>query len=84
MVDENRAEGTLRDLGGKVQDAVGGLTGDTATQAHGKANQAAGGAQRLYGQAADEVRAFASGQPVTALLSVLGTGIVLGFLLGRR
>ena len=84
MVDENRAEGTLRDLGGKVQDAFGGLTGDTSTQARGKANQATGGAQKLYGQAADEVRELVSSQPIVALLGVLGTGIVLGFLLGRR
>jgi uncharacterized protein YjbJ (UPF0337 family) len=36
MVDENRTEGTLRNVGGKVQDAVGGLTGDSSTQARGK------------------------------------------------
>jgi uncharacterized protein YjbJ (UPF0337 family) len=84
MVDENRAEGTLRNVGGKVQDAVGGLTGDSSTQARGKANQAAGEAQAVYGQAVDQVKGFASDQPLVALLSAMGVGVALGFVLGRR
>ena len=36
MVDENRVEGTARNIGGKVQDAVGVVTGDAATQARGR------------------------------------------------
>ena len=84
MVDENRAEGTLRNVGGKVQDAVGSLTGDSSTQVRGKANQAAGTAQDMYGQAVDDLRDFASDQPAVALLSALGVGVLLGFLLGRR
>ncbi len=27
-MDDNRIEGTAQDLGGKVKDAIGGLTGD--------------------------------------------------------
>ena len=84
MVDENRADGTLRNVGGKIQDAVGGLTGDSSTQARGKANQAAGQAQDMYGQAVDGLKTFASDQPLVALLSAMGVGVVLGFLLGRR
>ena len=84
MVDENRAEGILRNVGGKVQDAFGGLTGDSSAQARGKVNQAAGQAQDAYGQAMDEVRSFASDQPVVALLSAMGVGVLLGFMLGRR
>ena len=84
MVDENRAEGTLRNVGGKIQDAVGGLTGDSSTQARGKANQAAGQAQDMYGQAVDGLKTFASDQPLVTLLSAIGVGVVLGFLLGRR
>ena len=30
MVDENRVEGTARNIGGTVQDAVGAVTGDAA------------------------------------------------------
>jgi uncharacterized protein YjbJ (UPF0337 family) len=84
MVDENRIEGTARNIGGKVQDAVGAVMGDAATQARGQMNRAAGSAQNAYGQAVDEVRNFASGQPLAALMTAMGLGIVIGFLLGRR
>jgi uncharacterized protein YjbJ (UPF0337 family) len=84
MVDENRVEGTARNIGGKVQDAVGAVIGDKATQARGQMNRAAGSAQNAYGQAVDEVRSFATDQPVAALLSAMTFGIVIGFLLARR
>ena len=83
MVDENRVEGFARDVGGKLQDAVGGLTGDTSTQAKGKANQAAGQAQNMFGQVTDEIQTFTSDQPVVALLAAMGVGVVLGFFLSR-
>jgi uncharacterized protein YjbJ (UPF0337 family) len=47
LADTNRPEGTLRNLGGKVEDAVGGLTGDSSTRLRGKANEAAGAAQHM-------------------------------------
>lgn len=59
-MDENRVEGTARDLGGKVQEGVGRFTGNTETQAEGVINQAAGRAQDLYGQTADAARQTAS------------------------
>ena len=72
MVNENRVEGAIRDVAGKVQDAVGAVTGDVATRARGQMNRAAGGgAQNAYWQAVDEVRSFASDQPVIALLSAM-------------
>jgi uncharacterized protein YjbJ (UPF0337 family) len=83
MVDENRIEGTARNIGGKIQDAVGAVTGDKETQARGQMNRVAGSAQDAYGQAVDEVRSFASDQPVVALLSAMAVGVVIGFLLGR-
>ena len=55
-MDEDRVEGTARHVGGKVQEAVGRVTGDARTRAEGLANQAAGTAQDLYGQAADTAR----------------------------
>ena len=82
-MDENRIEGAAKDIGGKIQDGVGGLTGDSSVQARGKANQAAGQAQNTYGQMVDEVTSFAKDQPVTALLSAAGVGLVLGYLLRR-
>jgi uncharacterized protein YjbJ (UPF0337 family) len=83
MVDENEIEGAARDLGGKVQDAVGGLTGDAATQAEGKWNQAAGKAQKTFGAAADEIRDNVVDKPLTALAVAAGLFFVLGFLARR-
>ena len=56
MVDENRFEGTARNLGGKVEGAFGNLTGDQKMQAEGAVDKVAGSAQKTYGQAADTVR----------------------------
>jgi uncharacterized protein YjbJ (UPF0337 family) len=83
VMDEKRIEGAAQSFGGKVQDAVGGLTGDLETQARGKANQAVGAAQQTYGHVLDDVRAFASEEPFVALLSAMTLGIVIGFILGR-
>jgi uncharacterized protein YjbJ (UPF0337 family) len=83
MVDENEFEGTARDIGGKVQDAVGGLTGDTSTQLRGKMNQAAGQAQKTFGAAAEQVRDNVSQQPLTALALVAGVAFIVGFLARR-
>jgi uncharacterized protein YjbJ (UPF0337 family) len=83
-MDENRFEGGVKDIAGKVEDAVGGLTGDTETQARGKARQAEGQIQQTYGQVADNVRDFASENPVGSLLAAAGVGLVLGLIIGRR
>jgi uncharacterized protein YjbJ (UPF0337 family) len=83
-MDENRVEGVVRDIGGKIQDAAGGLTGDTATQVRGKINQAAGQAQQAYGDTIDEVTEFTKDQPLVALVTAMGVGVILGFFMGRR
>jgi uncharacterized protein YjbJ (UPF0337 family) len=88
-MDENRIEGTVRNVGGKVQEGFGKVTGNARTQAEGLANQAAGAAQDFYGQAADTARDTASGfekalrhtietQPYTSALVALGIGWLLG------
>jgi uncharacterized protein YjbJ (UPF0337 family) len=88
-MDENRVEGSARNLGGKVQEGFGKVTGDARTQAEGLANQAAGAAQDLYGQAAETARETASGfekalrhtietQPYTSALVAVGIGWLLG------
>jgi uncharacterized protein YjbJ (UPF0337 family) len=82
-MDENEFEGTARDIGGKFQDALGGLTGDTETQARGKFNQAAGKAQKTFGAAADELRDSIKDQPLAALALVAGAAFLLGFLARR-
>jgi len=52
-MDENRITGTARNLGGKLEEGVGRVTGDAKAQVRGMADQAAGAAQDLYGQARD-------------------------------
>jgi uncharacterized protein YjbJ (UPF0337 family) len=53
VMDENRVAGTVRNVGGKAEEGLGRVTGDSKTQAEGLVNQAAGAAQVLYGQARD-------------------------------
>ncbi|MBE7202774.1 MAG: CsbD family protein [Parafilimonas terrae] len=55
-IDGDRVSGAAREFGGKVQGAVGGLTGDRETEARGRANQVGGSVENLYGQAKDAVR----------------------------
>jgi uncharacterized protein YjbJ (UPF0337 family) len=88
-MDENRLEGTARNLGGKIQEGVGRATGDTKTKAEGLMNQAAGTAQDLAGQTADAARQTATTldawlrnsietQPYTTAVVALGIGWLLG------
>jgi uncharacterized protein YjbJ (UPF0337 family) len=55
-MDEDRIVGSAKDIGGKLEGAVGDATGDAKTQASGRAREAAGTAQDLYGQAKDAAR----------------------------
>jgi uncharacterized protein YjbJ (UPF0337 family) len=88
-VDENRLEGSVRNVGGKIQEGVGRATGDTKSKVEGVMNQAAGTAQDLYGQGADAARHTASSfdtwlrnqietQPYTTAIAALGIGWLLG------
>jgi uncharacterized protein YjbJ (UPF0337 family) len=88
-MDENRVEGTARNLGGKVEEGIGRVTGDAKTQAEGAVNQVRGKAQELYGQAADSARETASTldswlrqtietQPYTTAIVALGIGWLIG------
>ncbi len=88
-MDENRLEGTVRSVGGKVQEGVGHATGDSKAKVEGVLNQARGTAQDLYGQTADAARQTASTfdswlrnrietQPYTTAIAALGIGWLLG------
>ena len=55
-MDENRFEGAARKVGGKVEGAVGDLTGDTKMQAEGAMDRLGGAAQGTFGKAKDAVR----------------------------
>src|SRR6202158_2897993 len=50
-MNDDRVIGTAKNLGGKVQEGLGHVTGDTKSQVEGVINQATGAAQDLYGQA---------------------------------
>ena len=52
-MNQDSVVGSAKNLGGKVQEGVGRVTGDTKAQVEGVINQAAGAAQDLYGQAKD-------------------------------
>jgi uncharacterized protein YjbJ (UPF0337 family) len=47
---ENQVKGAAKEVGGKLRNAVGGLTGDTSEQLHGKAQELKGKAQRKIGE----------------------------------
>jgi uncharacterized protein YjbJ (UPF0337 family) len=71
---DDRVEGTAREFGGRVQEAVGGMAGDSKTQAEGLYNQATGQAQQAAAQFSDVVKA----QPFVATAVALALGYVLG------
>jgi uncharacterized protein YjbJ (UPF0337 family) len=65
-MDENRVAGTVRNVGGKVEESFGRVTGNAGVQAEGLVNRAAGAAQDLYGQARDSVADAAGAAQDTA------------------
>jgi uncharacterized protein YjbJ (UPF0337 family) len=52
-MDENRIAGTAKNMGGKIEEEFGRVTGDPKSHVEGMANQAAGVAQDVYGQVRD-------------------------------
>jgi uncharacterized protein YjbJ (UPF0337 family) len=85
-MNEDRAEGTVREFAGKAQGAAGDILGDSKTSAEGRIREAAGQAQQAYGQAADQLRGLTEELTdrihETPLLAVLGA-VGLGYLIGR-
>jgi uncharacterized protein YjbJ (UPF0337 family) len=55
-MDKDRIAGSAKDVAGKVEGAVGDVTGNAQTQAAGRAREATGTVQNLYGQAKDAAR----------------------------
>jgi uncharacterized protein YjbJ (UPF0337 family) len=84
-MDEDRITGTARNIGGKVEEGIGRMTGNAQTQLKGHARQAAGAAEDLYGQAKDAAASFTDvvqrtieERPYTAVAIALGVGWLLG------
>ena len=55
-MDKDRIAGSAKDIAGKVEGAVGDITGDVQTKAEARVREAAGTVQNLYGQAKDTAR----------------------------
>jgi uncharacterized protein YjbJ (UPF0337 family) len=52
-MDENRVSGTAKNLGGKIEEGFGRVTGDAKSRVQGEMRQAEGSIQDLYGRAVD-------------------------------
>ena len=56
MADHDRLEGAAKNIGGKIKETAGKVTGDEKLQAEGKADQVSGKVQNAVGGAKDSVR----------------------------
>jgi len=56
MADNDRVEGAAKNIGGKIKEGVGKMTGDTKLQAEGKADQVEGKVQNTVGGVKDSLR----------------------------
>ena len=93
-MNEDRIAGTARNIGGKLEEGVGRVTGDIKEQVQGKLDQAAGAAQDLYGQTAEVARDTAvtfekwlrssiETKPYAAVAVALGIGWLMEECIGR-
>jgi uncharacterized protein YjbJ (UPF0337 family) len=56
LPDEDRIEGSAKNMGGKLKEGFGKLTGDTKTEAEGKSDQVEGKIQNTVGGIKDTVK----------------------------
>lgn len=56
MADKDRIEGAAKNIGGKIKEGVGNLTGDEKLKAEGKAGQIEGKAQNAFGGLKDTLK----------------------------
>jgi len=55
MVNEDQAEGKVKDIGGKIKEEVGDATGNDDMKHDGQANQVEGKVQKTVGDAKDKL-----------------------------
>lgn len=77
-MDTDKAAGTLKEVAGNVQNAVGDLIGDSATQLAGKSREVRGRVQQLCGDATSMIRQTAAEKPFAALAVVAAASFVVG------
>ena len=56
MADQDRIEGSAKNIGGKMKEGLGKMTGDSKLQAEGKADQVEGKVQNAVGGVKDSLR----------------------------
>ncbi len=56
MADKDRVEGSAKNMGGKLKEGLGNVTGDSKMQTEGKADQAEGKIQNAVGGIKDEAK----------------------------
>jgi uncharacterized protein YjbJ (UPF0337 family) len=56
MVDKDRVDGSAKNIGGKLKEGVGNVTGDSKMQTEGKADQAEGKIQNTIGGIKDSIK----------------------------
>ena len=56
MADKDRIEGAAKNIGGKIKEGIGNLTGDEKLKAEGKADQIEGKAQNAVGGDKDALK----------------------------
>jgi uncharacterized protein YjbJ (UPF0337 family) len=56
MPDQDRIEGAAKNIGGKIKEAAGKMTGDSKLKAEGKADQVEGKVQNAVGGVKDSLR----------------------------
>ena len=56
MVDRDRVEGAAKNVGGKIKEAAGKVTGDEKLKREGQADQVAGKVQNVVGGVKDKLR----------------------------
>jgi uncharacterized protein YjbJ (UPF0337 family) len=55
MADNDRIEGAAKNMGGKIKEGIGNVTGDEKLKAEGKADQVAGKVQNTIGGIKDSL-----------------------------
>ena len=96
-MNEDRISGTAKNLGGKVEESIGRVIGDTRTELAGKTRQVEGQLQDLYGQAKERAADAAEAVRETASeaedfirttieqrpYTAAAVALGIGFLIGR-
>ncbi len=62
MADKDRVEGSAKNMGGKLKEGIGNVTGDSKMQTEGKADQGEGKVQNAVGGIKDKAKEVFGGK----------------------